>query len=491
MVAKTIGFIFTIVLPLLLARRLSTEEFGNYKLLFQILGSANNLLPMGVQMSAFYFLPRSQTYQEKARVVYYILLFYLLTTGLCGGALMVMPSLLQSVFGSGALAASGRLVGLTVILWVYSFLLEAISVANQDSQLAARYIVVANLMRTILLLIAAVVWGNIQAIVLATAAYSALLVGIMFHYFHKNFGRFWSYFEWNSLRHQLSYAIPMGVTGFLWVLQMDVHNYFVSRQFGPTMFAVYSVGCFQLPLIGILSDSVSSVLIPRVSALQHQGGQEEIKVLTAKVMRTLAAVFFPVYAFLSVMAAEFITLLYTSRYAQSVPVFRINLLFLPLTVIVIDPIMRAYAEQRYFMLRLNVIVLAALIASFWFGLPAIGLTGTIGLVVVAQYISRFIALRRTAQLLHLHRADLVLLVDIAKIGGAALVGGVVAFAIHIAATHWQPIFPLLVGGTAFVAVYAAMLFILRVPTAEEILQGKSWVLRRLGRSIVEVEVSSH
>src|SRR5450755_2463259 len=56
--AKTAGFAFSIALPLLLVRRMDREQYGLYKQAFLIVTTAMTVLPLGVPMSAFYFLPR-------------------------------------------------------------------------------------------------------------------------------------------------------------------------------------------------------------------------------------------------------------------------------------------------------------------------------------------------------------------------------------------------------------------------------------------------
>src|SRR5260370_34889986 len=57
MFAKTVGFSFSVALPLLLVRRLDQVQFGLYKQVFLVVGTAVNLLPLAFTMSAFYYLP--------------------------------------------------------------------------------------------------------------------------------------------------------------------------------------------------------------------------------------------------------------------------------------------------------------------------------------------------------------------------------------------------------------------------------------------------
>jgi hypothetical protein len=50
--ARILAFIFSFALPLLLVRRLSQHEFGVYKQLFLVVGTAVITLPLGFGMSA-------------------------------------------------------------------------------------------------------------------------------------------------------------------------------------------------------------------------------------------------------------------------------------------------------------------------------------------------------------------------------------------------------------------------------------------------------
>ena len=79
---------------------------------------------------------------------------------------------------------------------------------------------------------------------------------------------------------------------------------------------MYSLGTLQLPLMGLIWEATNSVLITRVSVLQKRDERREIVLLVARAARKLAAVYFPVYAFLMVAGREFIRVLFTARFAR-------------------------------------------------------------------------------------------------------------------------------------------------------------------------------
>ena len=67
--------------------------------------------------------------------------------------------------------------------------------------------------------------------------------------------------------------------------------------------------------------------------------------------------------------------LYTKRFVSSVPLLRMNLTLLPFMVIVQDPILRAFAEHRYYLLALRTVLVSILFTVLTMSLERIGLLG--------------------------------------------------------------------------------------------------------------------
>ena len=112
MFAKTIAFLFSFALPLLLVRRLSQHEFGLYKQVFLVVGTALHILPLGVGMSAYYFLPRER--ERQGQVVFNILLFYLMMAGSICLAFALRPQTISVIFNSSELVGYSPLIGLVI-----------------------------------------------------------------------------------------------------------------------------------------------------------------------------------------------------------------------------------------------------------------------------------------------------------------------------------------------------------------------------------------
>jgi O-antigen/teichoic acid export membrane protein len=476
LVAKTVAFLFSFALPLLLVRRLDQFEFGLYKQTFLVIGTAVTMLPTTLSMSAYYFLPRER--ERQGQVVFNILLFNAALGGVACLALAWRPALLTVILGETPLVAYGPLIGVVILLLVVASFLEIVAVAHQDTRLATVFIVGSHLSRSAMLLLAASVVGTIESLIYAALVHGAIQTVVLLVYLRHRFGRFWRPFEWSMLRGQLAYALPLGLAGLVYNVQTELHNYFVSHQFGATWLAVYAIGCFQLPLVGILYESVASVMIPRVSYLQKEGRRRDIFVLTVQVMRKLAMVYCALYGFLIVMGREFMVFLFTDKYLASWPIFAINLTLIPLAILITDPIMRAYAEHRFFLIMVNVVGLVVFIGIWVVAREHLDLRGVITLVVGVKLLEQLMTAVKAAHILGVRWSDLPLLKDIGKLAVAALVAGGLTASVRVVMLPGTGLLAaLMVGGVVFTVAYVATGLALGTLTTDE----RRRIRRRLER----------
>jgi O-antigen/teichoic acid export membrane protein len=456
LVAKTAGFVLSLLLPLLLVRVLDQFRYGQYRQIFVLVNTAMSLLPLGVSFSAFYFFPREK--ERHRQIVLNILLFYAFVSGLAFLLLSLYPPSIVWFLGEPALIPYARITGVVVFFLVFSSMIEVMATAYQEVAASTIFIVGANLSKTVLLVAAVMISPTIEAILAAAVAQGVMQTGVLLWYLGSRFPKFWLDFDAAFFGEQLRYALPLGVSGVLITLQRELHNFFVSNQFGTAAYAVYAVGCFQIPLISLLRESITAVLIPKTSEYQQQGRIDEIIALTAKSMRKIALAYWPVFAFLMVSAEEFIRLLFTARYLDSVPIFRLNLLLLPTIIPVTDPIFRAFAQYRYYIVRVRAVLLAILVALLFAISTRFGMAGAIGAVLAVTAVERTLICWKSARILEMKPADWRQFSGTLTTGISAAAAAAPALLVrHFVVAHYPPLVTLLLCGAVYVAAYAGVL----------------------------------
>jgi O-antigen/teichoic acid export membrane protein len=482
MAAKALGFVFSFALPLVLVRQLSQYDFGLYKQVFLVVGTAVSTLPLGFVMSAYYFLPRRR--EAGGAIALNVLLVYTAVGTIAGLAIAVFPGLLQAIFGGDELAALAPLVGLTVLLLVPASVLEMLPVANREAPLAGRFIVLLQFMKTVLLLGAALAVGTIAALTVAAIVHGAISLAVLLAYLHRRFPGYWRRLDRAMLRAQLAYALPLGVAALLYWAQVDLHRYVVANRFDAAQFALYTIGCFELPMLAILNESVGSVLIPRMSELERDRNRDELIALAVRAMRKLALANWPFFVVLIVTGRDLLTVLFTEQYIAAWPIFAINAMLLPFSVptIACDAVIRAFVEHRYFMIRMRLVSTAVMGLTLWFGVTRFGLIGAISAVVLVNLLERAATSTKAAQILEVQPADAARLRPFLRIAAAAALSAAAGVAALAPLGDALPVVRLVVGAGVIVVTYALALLLLRVPTDDELAGLRGLVAR--GRTLL-------
>jgi O-antigen/teichoic acid export membrane protein len=426
--AKVIGFGLSFFLPLLIVRFLTQENVGLYRESFQVIMNAIVILPLGFSMSAYYYLARET--ERRGLAIFNILLFNFVVGGLACLALAVYPQLIGNIFRSEELTLLAPKIGVVIWIWVFSTFLETVAIANQEARVATVFIVLAQLSKTLFMGAAVFFFATVEAFIYAAMIQGVIQTLILMLYLTSRFPRFWNGFNLKFFREQMFYAVPFGLTGILWILQNDIHNYFVGYKFSNAEFAIYAYGCFEVPLIAMLAESVTSVLIPRMNALQLAGDKEEMIRLTARSMQKLAFFYFPIYVFLLITSKTFIITLFTQNYVQSVPIFVVNLTILPFSILITDAIVRSFKELGRVLLAIRVVLLLCLLTVLYFGLDSFGMQGMILAAVTALILEKCIAETIIVRRLGVGARHLPLMSKIGKTAVISVVAGIVTYIVY-------------------------------------------------------------
>lgn len=459
--SKFIAVLLNVALPILLVRLLTRAEYGVYKEAFLFVGTAASVATFGVGMSVFYFMPRHP--ERGGQIALNILVYNFIAGWIPLIVLLFYPRLLKSLFRTSALEPLAMLLGILVLLTLTSSLVQQVPTALQDVRYSTVFIVGTQLTRALMVAGAAIIFRSVESLIIATILNQLLSIAFLFWYLHGRFPRFWTHFDWRFFKEQLAYALPYGAFGLLWVIQKDLDNYFVSASLGPSDYAIYAVGWLDVPLISLTLESVVSVMIVRVSMLQQENRKADIRYITAAATNRLSAMQFPLFMLLLVAGHDLIVLLYTKAFEKSADIFLISILLLPLSVFLVDPIVRAYKELRNFLLRVRIGIFVGLFCVLFPVVRHFGMMGAAIAAVVAQAIERVFIAWRAAKTVDATVKDAALYLDLFKVTGATIAAGLVAYMVR---NLINPAFliPRIAAVTLCIgAIYLTAMFVFRLP----------------------------
>jgi O-antigen/teichoic acid export membrane protein len=462
MSGRTLGFAAAFLIPVVLVRIFDPAEFGTYKQFFLIAATLYGLGQLGMAESLFYFLPLDP--RGGGRYVLNAVLA-LLAGGLgCVVLLGLAGPLVSRFLGNADLGGSANLLGLYLLFLLASAALEIVMTARKRYRLAAASYATLDVIRAAALVVPVLLVPRLESLFLGAVGFAALRCAATLGYLGWEYGGDLRP-DAGLLGRQLAYAGPFQLSGIVEIAQANLHQYAVASRFDAATFAVYAVGCLQIPLVEFLAASACNVMMVRMAEERREGRAPVVLELWHDTTRKLALVFFPLTGVLLVSAHALIVWLFTDRYAASVPVFMVAATALLLSVVQVDGVLRVHAETRLlFGLNLvRLLVVAGLIT--WF-LSAFQLVGAILVTVLAAALMRGLALARMRRLFGVSTARLLPWRSLAGTAAAAAVAAIVALLAR-AALGGAPLPSLLVTGTAYGLAYLAALHLFGVPTASE------------------------
>jgi O-antigen/teichoic acid export membrane protein len=153
------------------------------------------------------------------------------------------------------------------------------------------------------------------------------------------------------MKEMLKYAVPLGVAGILATLMLQTNQMVVSAMCSPEEFANYVNGAIEIPLIGVITGSIASVILVDMTDYVHKGENSKALELFKLSSVKSAGILFPVMFFLLGAGKPFIVTLYSEKYLESVVPFYIYLFVLPIRIVVYGSALMALGKSKVILNR--------------------------------------------------------------------------------------------------------------------------------------------
>jgi len=399
---RTLGFVAAFAIPVVLARAFDRAAFGTYKQLFLVYATLFGVAQVGASESLYYFVPRKPV--EAGRRVGNAIVMLTLMGFACALGIWTARGALAAWLSNDALVATlpwlGAFLGLTLV----SSAFEIVMVSRKEHTVGACTYAASDFVRTALFIAPALLFRSLGAVLVGAAVFAALRLAAMLVYLVREF-RGDLRVDVGLLRDQLAYALPFALAVGIEVVQANYHQWAVAAKFDASTFAIYAVGCLQIPLIDLVYTSTSNVMMVKMAELVHEPGRGALRLWHDTTAR-LASLFFPLAAFLLLTAHSIIVLLFTKAYEASVPVFVVWCLMILPAAFGVDGVLRVYAQTR-FLLVMNIVRLAVVALLIGWCVSTFGLIGAVIVTLAGTTIVKVLALVKIARLMEVGILDVL------------------------------------------------------------------------------------
>jgi len=360
----------------LLSRWLSKTEYAAFRQTLMVYMTAAPMLSVGLNQGIFYFLP-SEKKRIRGRVFDVSIVLLFTATLFCAGLLAGGNQVLAWRFSNPIVADLLILIIPFVFANVFIRVIDPVlTVQNRVIELSI-FSVVGRLLIAVGSVVPVLFWVSPTSAILGqtVASVCVCLMGLWLVW------RFVPQDDWkpqkSSIVEMLKFSFPLGLAATFGVLNVQLDKFVVSSMKTPEEFAVFSNGAIEIPLIGILTGSIVTVLMVDMRNAISDGDKSKAISLFRQTAFNTSYVLFPAAIYLFILAKPFMVAMFTAEYLDSSNPFRIYLLLIPIRTVAFGALLLALGLNIHILIR----GVCGLMLNFALSIALVTWLGSIGAAI--------------------------------------------------------------------------------------------------------------
>jgi O-antigen/teichoic acid export membrane protein len=331
--------------PIFLVRILDLQTYGQYRefLLYTMLFA--NFLGFAINSNLLYFVPKEPG-KERALITHTAIFSFsacfigILIIILCRNLILakisydfIFPLILYLIFF------------LNLDFW------EMYWLGKKKSEIVLYYSSLRTLIRITVIILIAYFTQNIKFIIYSMIGVELVrFIFVLIYFIHIR--GFTKNLKYEIIKDQLTFIIPLGIASTIIYFSNQLGHLFISINLGVNFLALYTIGSYQMPILGIIRSSVTDVIFPEMVQRNKADLLEGLK-LWQKKNFVSCFITFPVFIVLFFYAEVFIKVLFTESYLAATPIFRIYLFFMVRQCFEMSSPLRSLNKNKPFILNLK------------------------------------------------------------------------------------------------------------------------------------------
>lgn len=348
-IGSLFSFAVGIISPMILSRYFTIGDYGTYKQVMFVYHTLLSVFTLGLPKAYAYFLPK-RPYEESKAIINKITLLFLLLGCLFSLTLFIGAGAIAIFLGNPELTIALRIFSPVPLFILPTMGMEGIFSTFKKTQFLALYTIITRVL-TILFTVLPVIFfdGNYIYALIGFDIASALTCITALVLRSLPVRRYTHDATNLSYKEILTFSIPLLFASIWGMLYTSVNQFFVSRYFGKEAFAIFSNGFTELPFIGMVIGSISTVLLPVFSRLEKGDGLNgEIVSIWNSAMMKSAKILFPISVFCIFMAHLVMICLYGGNYDESTIYFQIKNIYGLFYIVPFAPALIAMGKTKVY-----------------------------------------------------------------------------------------------------------------------------------------------
>ncbi|MEB2310479.1 MAG: oligosaccharide flippase family protein [Sorangiineae bacterium] len=375
----------SVIVPLLVVRIVGKADVAALMALLLIYETVSLVVTSGFPQTLMYYLPARPTHERRA-VAVQISRTMLALGGFAALILVGVGLLGDALPGLFARSAGEPQVDLRPLVWLALLpvgdlparILPNLLIAEGQARAASSVGVIKSISMSLATLLPLAL-GKSVTFVAACISLVGLVQGLLVLYFLRElYARVSPVESPVTVKQLFRFAIPLGATDIVSMLNNGLDRYLILLAFSATAFAEYQAGAWQVPVIVYVPYAVGIAYAPHFVELFKTGRAREALEIWQGSIEKVALIVLPTAAILIVGAEELMELLFTKEYLRAAPVFRMYAILTLGRVAAYGTVIVAAGKPKYVLqaavlsLASNLLISVPLVMTVGYLGPALG-----------------------------------------------------------------------------------------------------------------------
>lgn len=381
---KLLTSVVGILSAMVLSRLFSKSDYATYRQSLMVYSFAAPLLMLGLPNAIYFFMPNRP---DLKRNIIASNIFLLALTGsfftvflLFGGS-----AFLASQFNNAKLARTLPVIAFYPLFVLPVTGLSACLTVNDRIKTLASFNVVSRLLMFLCALLPVFIFKTPFSGVVGYVIGGVVVMVPALYLFHISVDTGQYRINLHGMMEQLKFAVPLGLASMVGVLSLNLDKVLISKFYTPDIFAVYINGAMELPLVGVVTGSVTAIILADITKMIAASSFTDALNLWKRAAVKCSVIILPLFGIFMLLAPEIMVLLYGEQYVDSAIPFRIYLLLLPIRVVSFGVVLMGAGKSHLVLINSVVGLLLNLVLSLLL-IKWIGYLGVVVATVIVVYV---------------------------------------------------------------------------------------------------------
>ncbi|VYT78863.1 Polysaccharide biosynthesis protein [Clostridium tertium] len=382
--SKGIRGVLMLIFNMIIARLFTESLYGTYKQVNLIINLATSICVVGIPTTISYFYVSSSR-KDKERLIGNTIVVLSAIAVISSLSIVIFKEKLAVLLNNPDILNYISLLAIQIFIMIISSFLENLYISSNNTVMLGRVYIVYTIVNFLTLAFVTIKIRNLYYILFCMIVIEFLRTIIMYFSIKKKEALKFK-IEYKLLYKQIRFAIPLGVVALVQNLNIYIDNLFISNRYTPEQYAAYANAATDIPLVGIITISIASVVLPRMSkSYSENKNSNEVLSIWGESSEKTALIMFPIFWIALLFSREYIELIFSYKYVESsTPIFIIYLMKFPLYFTVFGNILIVIKQQKYVMYNSMIGILLNIVLNIVF-LRIFGIIGPAISTAIVHY----------------------------------------------------------------------------------------------------------